>query len=370
MKFVVDGMLGGLARWLRILGQAVAYSSQSSDTALLALADSEARILLTGDRELYRRALARNIQSVLLTAQTEEERLAQIARQLRIPLVIDTEKTCCPDCGNGLRPAPKQAVAELVPAASLRLYREFWRCTNSGCGKVYWRGSHWKQIDEMLNKAKRLVELETGSRMLNISEGTLLVHCARNAIESRLAGKGFTPPSLVTPNLEEKRGVFVTLLDTMKGGALRGCIGNPFPEKPLLSLTPETAIEAATMDPRFNAITRDDLPRLIVEVSILSPLETLHVREPLELSQRVEVGKHGLLVEGRGMRSILLPQVAIDEGFDSEEFLAQCCLKAGLLPDAWVTGELGISVFETQVFSEEKPNGQVSERDLSRPRSV
>ena len=64
------------------------------------------------------------------------------------------------------------------------------------------------------------------------------------------------------------------------------------------------------------------------------------------------------------MRGLLLPQVAVDEGFDPEEFLSQCCLKAGMLPDAWLEGKIHVSRFEGQIFSEDKPGGIVSGRKL------
>jgi AMMECR1 domain-containing protein len=62
---------------------------------------------------------------------------------------------------------------------------------------------------------------------------------------------------------------------------------------------------------------------------------------------------------------LLLPQVAVDEGFDAEEFLNQCCLKAGLMPDAWVIGGVKVARFQGQIFSEERPGGRVFERMLN-----
>ncbi len=194
----------------------------------------------------------------------------------------------------------------------------------------------------------------------------MLVRTAREAIESYLSGGQLNMPSASPPSLMEPLGVFVTLLDNSPGRMLRGCIGNPFPEKPLLRQTAISAVEAATMDPRFNSV-RLDMKRIILEVTVFSSLEKVETSNPLRLRNEIVVGRHGIVVSGGGQRGLLLPQVAVEEGFDSEEFLSQCCLKAGLLPDAWLTGKVQVSRFKGQVFSEEKPGGPVFERELLNP---
>ena len=194
----------------------------------------------------------------------------------------------------------------------------------------------------------------------------MLVRTAREAIESYLSGGQLNMPSASPPNLMKPLGVFVTLLDNSPRRMLRGCIGNPFPEKPLLRQIAISAVEAATVDPRFNSV-RLDMKRIILEVTVFSSLEKVETSNPLRLRNEIVVGRHGIVVSGGGQRGLLLPQVAVEEGFDSEEFLSQCCLKAGLLPDAWLTGKVHVSRFEGQVFSEEKPGGPVFERELLNP---
>lgn len=171
------------------------------------------------------------------------------------------------------------------------------------------------------------------------------------------------------PTLTHPRGTFVSLLDVSRGGALRGCIGNPFPDQPLLQQTVQSAVEAATMDPRYSPIKREDLPRIIIEVTVLSNPNPVEAKTPMEIQIKVIIGRHGIVVDGFGSHGLLLPQVAIDEGFDPEEFLSQCCMKAGLLPDAWLEGHLRVSLFEGQIFSEEKPGGPVFERVLPKGRA-
>lgn len=159
MRFIVDGMLGGLARWLRILGHVVLYDTDSNDTMLLTRAAAEEMILLTRDEELYNRAVSKNISALLVLGESEDERLAQVSRGYGIPLTIDMEKTLCPECGSRLKETSREEASGLVPPASLRLYDQFWKCENSHCGKFYWKGSHWRQINHTLTRATNLTRL-------------------------------------------------------------------------------------------------------------------------------------------------------------------------------------------------------------------
>ena len=200
---------------------------------------------------------------------------------------------------------------------------------------------------------------------LSTEEGRILVGTARQAITHHLDGKNLDPTDCANSELSIPRGVFVTLFDHMMSRGLRGCIGNPFPKTSLLNETVRCAVEAATMDPRFAAVRQDEFLRSIaVEVTVLSPIEHIIVKSPLDLPLNIKVGRDGLLVDGVGTKGLLLPQVAVDEGFDEEEFLNECCLKAGLMPDAWVTGSVKVARFQGQIFSEEAPGGRVFERKL------
>lgn len=159
MRFVVDGMLGGLARWLRMLGHVVNYDSNRDDNSLLRIANEQGMILLTRDEELYNRAQARNIPSLLVMGETEERRLGYLAKALDISLDIDMAETKCPECGSELIRVSQDEVSNAVPVASLKKYSKFWKCANSDCGKVYWVGSHWKQIRQTLEEARRVASL-------------------------------------------------------------------------------------------------------------------------------------------------------------------------------------------------------------------
>jgi len=156
LKFIADGMVGRLARWLRLIGNDVVYSRDLTDSELIRRAITEARILLTSDVELYRRAVADGADSFLVKGGTEAERLARIAKRFRIDLNIDTATSRCPTCNATIRPIKKEQVKEKVPPSTYEVFNEFWECTNRDCGKIYWQGSHWKKIGEHLSKAERL----------------------------------------------------------------------------------------------------------------------------------------------------------------------------------------------------------------------
>lgn len=154
MKFLVDGMLGRLAHWLRMLGQDVHYARDISDTELLQLAKKEQRIILTSDVELYRRARYRGIECLLIKNTDRTKTLAMLSQRFGIPLEIDVSTSRCPKCNSPIEPVPKEQIKGLIPEKSWKMHNEFWRC--KGCGQIYWTGSHWKKIKETLRKAKEI----------------------------------------------------------------------------------------------------------------------------------------------------------------------------------------------------------------------
>lgn len=153
-------MLGGLARWLRMLGYETEYDSKAEDNSLLRSSQAPETVLLTRDEELYYRALGKNIHSILVLGEKEETRLAQLARTLGISLEIDMALTRCPECGSRLHLISRKEASGAVPAKSLQLYDRFWRCNGAGCGKTYWVGSHWKQMRLTLEEARKITSLE------------------------------------------------------------------------------------------------------------------------------------------------------------------------------------------------------------------
>jgi hypothetical protein len=152
VNFILDGMLGKLARWLRMMGHDVIYSNDMDDPELLSVAKKENRILLTRDLALYQQAVAKGIEAYYVEGNTEPERLAEIARRFQIALTIDLEKSRCPKCNGKLNPVPKEEIADKVEKNTLIYYETFWLCPS--CGTVYWQGAHWTKIRAVLAEAE------------------------------------------------------------------------------------------------------------------------------------------------------------------------------------------------------------------------
>ena len=157
MNFVVDGMLGKLTRWLRMMGHDVKYSNKLDDTELMVIAKKESRVLLTRDLALYQRAIAKGIEAFYVEGMTEPERLAELARRFSIPLVIDLKSSRCPRCNAPLQSVPKEKVVDRVEKNTFAHYSAFWECPN--CGHVYWQGAHWTKIRATLEDAEKLKKI-------------------------------------------------------------------------------------------------------------------------------------------------------------------------------------------------------------------
>ena len=182
--------------------------------------------------------------------------------------------------------------------------------------------------------------------LLDADARRALVSRARAAIAHAIgAGADQTSvevPGPESPSLRDLRaGAFVTL---RAGGALRGCIGYPEPDLPLVEVVERCAVSAATSDPRFRPLSPAEWNTIDLELSVLGPIE------PVNDIQDVAIGRDGLIVESGRRRGLLLPQVAVEWKWDAPEFAAQTCIKAGLPRDAWQKGA-SLLKFEAEVFS-------------------
>ena len=196
---------------------------------------------------------------------------------------------------------------------------------------------------------------------LSIEEGKFLVHLARNSVETYLkTEKTLMPPENTPEKLFQHCGVFVTI-NSLKNGdkKLRGCIGYPYPNSPLVEAVIDSAINAATQDPRFHPISLNELGKTVFEVSVLTPPEAIEVKNPKEYLAKIKVGEDGLILEKGFNKGLLLPQVPVEWGWCEEEFLCQCCVKAGLPADSWLTKGTKVYKFRALIFEEETPQGEV-----------
>lgn len=146
-RFVVDGMLGSLARWLRILGYDTDYANQRDDPELVRIARAEDRVLLTRDRELASR---RGVRTLLVESQSLDDQLAQVTAAF--PLPPGTHPGRCSVCNTVLVEATREEVAHRVPRYVLKRHPHFQCCP--GCDRVYWRGSHWRNMQARLSKSR------------------------------------------------------------------------------------------------------------------------------------------------------------------------------------------------------------------------
>ena len=198
--------------------------------------------------------------------------------------------------------------------------------------------------------------------LLEKEEGKLAVKIARKTIEHNLTTGEVIDRSdfEVTSIFYEQRGVFVTL---NKEGALRGCIGRPYPDMELIDAIIDSAISAAAKDPRFPPVQKKEMDDIAVEITVMTKPELID-REPGSIPELISIGKHGLIIKKGCHQGLLLPQVASDHQLNEIEFLGHTCLKAGLSPNEWKTGNVQIYRFEGQIFKEEVPRGNIIEESL------
>ncbi len=173
-------------------------------------------------------------------------------------------------------------------------------------------------------------------------EKQLLLELARRAL---VAGVEKREPIQDFPDdkiLRQPGGAFVTL---HRRGRLRGCVGQLPSKDPLVEVVAHCAKAAALEDPRFKPVPAEELAEIEIELSILSPLEDV----PLE---KIEAGKHGLVVTHGWRRGVLLPQVATQFSWQAERFVEETCAKAGLEREAWKDPHTRIQAFTAEVFAE------------------
>ena len=201
---------------------------------------------------------------------------------------------------------------------------------------------------------------------LTVDEGKFLTKLARRAIVTFLnTREKIDVPLNASTKLNDKYGVFVTLNKITHGKAeLRGCIGFPIPHFSLMRATIDAATSAATSDPRFPRVTIQELKNVVVEISVLTPPLLIEVDDVRDYVHEVEIGRDGLIVERGWSRGLLLPQVPVEWNWDVEEFLANCCIKAGLSPDTWLVNGTKIYKFSCVIARESSPDGPVEVIDM------
>lgn len=181
---------------------------------------------------------------------------------------------------------------------------------------------------------------------LDAEAGRHLLAIARGAIAARLAGESYRLPAALPASLSAMGAAFVTLR-RREDGSLRGCIGQTQARQEIAAAVAQAAVSAAFRDPRFPPLRPDELPRVHLDISCLSPMHAV------DGPDAVVPGLHGVTLELRGHRGLFLPQVATEYGWDHDRLLEQLSLKAGLPPDAWQDPAARFEVFTATVFDED-----------------
>lgn len=211
--------------------------------------------------------------------------------------------------------------------------------------------------------------------MMLDQDGEKAVRLARRVVESHLresssSGSAYVADFKNNNNTSDESynlngntgcGVFVTLnyLDSNKQEHLRGCIGFPMAEKSLYYSIIDASIAAATQDPRFPPVNKNELAEIIFEVSILTPPVEIKVQNPKDYLNVIKVGRDGLILKWKDGSGLLLPQVPVELNWDTEEYLANLCYKAGAPPDIWLMSDSKLFSFQANIYKESYPNGNV-----------
>ncbi len=143
-RFICDGMAGKLARWLRILGFDAEYLNTPDKTMLVRIGRSEGRTVLTRDGRLADRFPSLVF---LLSSEDPMEQLRQVKNAFRLPVSPARLGTRCSLCNAPVRPVEKASVRDRVPAYTYERIKTFHECPV--CRRVYWRGDHWKRMEQV-----------------------------------------------------------------------------------------------------------------------------------------------------------------------------------------------------------------------------
>ncbi len=203
--------------------------------------------------------------------------------------------------------------------------------------------------------------------MLEHREGVLLVRIAREAFERSLRFEIPTLPSELPLNLHTKRGVFVRVRrspDRSWGGVMEtlACLGYPFPSRELAAAAADSAIACAAHIGVSASLGVASLQPVLFEVSVLSDPELLQVVKPVEYPKRIGPHTDGLIVEYGFANGLILPQIAIENNYDANDLLCECCIRAGLPSSSWLTlSGIRVYKFRAEIFREKESAGDVIE---------
>ena len=199
---------------------------------------------------------------------------------------------------------------------------------------------------------------------MDLKDGIAAVKAARQYAEAETKGRGVPAEATdllsyidASEQFSEVKGAFVTI-SLYPSGDLRGCIGYPEPRFPLRDVL-EMSAKAACHDPRFFDLTYEETNKCTFEVTIMTKPERIEYNSLEDLLSKIVIGRDGLILEFKGRRGLLLPQVPVEFGWNAEEFMEHLSVKAGLAPTAWRDPGVVMESFSGEIFSEASPRGEV-----------
>ena len=239
-------------------------------------------------------------------------------------------------CGS----VPIEMALRALPRGSMPIVRQ--RYSTSGDA-----GGDYSRFVSYVAATGRAAWEGAGDAVLDAESRAFLLRLARESVECAVKGIPCTVPRSpfpVSSPLYSKMGAFVTLNDRTTG-ALRGCIGEIMPMRPLVEAVAARAADSALRDPRFMPVSEGELANLRVEVSALTPPKRVASWRDIVL------GRDGMTLEKDGAFAVFLPQVAPEQGWDLPATLSFLSRKAGLPADAWREGAT-FETFQAEVFHE------------------
>ncbi|BCS90835.1 MAG: hypothetical protein ARM1_0292 [Candidatus Micrarchaeota archaeon] len=152
-KLLIDAMHINLGRWLRLLGVKTVIPENFDDNYLLSYSKRLKLILVTADKQLYQRAVKRGINAFYVKQDDVAYEIAYVMHLLRKKISFSYNNSYCSICGNKLTPIGRIKAKRLnIHSDLLKRYERFLLCKH--CNKIYWEGSHWKNINRVIEEAK------------------------------------------------------------------------------------------------------------------------------------------------------------------------------------------------------------------------
>ncbi len=186
-------------------------------------------------------------------------------------------------------------------------------------------------------------------KVLTSEEGSMLVSLARESIITSFHSKELTIPEKHKKIFFFPTGVFVTL---RKFGRLRGCLGYARTDQPLYESLISAARSAAFQDPRYPPLRQSELPKIELEISLLTEPTALNKATPADVLRSITVGKDGIILSNNNFSGLMLPQVAEKGSWSTEDFLKYTCTMFGLNEAAWLDPNSRLYKFRANVFTE------------------